>query len=225
VHVFFHGSPVSIAAKRATSTGSPLRICGALFRLSRRAMRSDAQKNYTHLLAVAREVITEHGADASLRDIARKADVGLGTLYRHFPTREALLDALLRSTLDELTQKASDLETSTSPGEALVSWFREGVGFVHSFSGAVALMATAVADPDSALHASCSSVRSAGERLLLRAQAGGMARADLDGADLFALMAALGWLGDQPSFAPRSDHLFDIIVSAIQPRRSSTSAT
>lgn len=56
-------------------------------------MRADAKKNYSHLLAVARVVIAEHGADASLRDIARKADVGLGTLYRHFATREALLEA------------------------------------------------------------------------------------------------------------------------------------
>ena len=54
-------------------------------------MRADAKKNYDHLLAVAREVVTEQGAEASLRDIARRAEVGLGTLYRHFPTREALL--------------------------------------------------------------------------------------------------------------------------------------
>lgn len=187
-------------------------------------MRADARKNYSHLLAVAREAITEHGADASLRDIARRADVGLGTLYRHFPTREALLEALLRTSLDGLTQKAGELETSSSPDDALVSWFREGVAFVRCYSGVVDLMAAAIADPGSALHDSCATVRSAGARLLARAQAEGLARADIDGIDLFALMGALGWLGDQPSFAPRADHLFDVIADALLTSASGNSA-
>jgi AcrR family transcriptional regulator len=185
-------------------------------------MRADARKNYDHLLEVAREVITVQGADASLRDIARRADVGLGTLYRHFPTREALLEALLRAGFDELTQKAGKLETSSSPGEALVSWFREAVAFTHNYNGVVALMAAAIADPDSALHAACIALRSACTQLLLRAQAKGMARADIDGADLLALVAALGWLSDQPSFAPRADHLFDVVASAILTNRSNS---
>lgn len=187
-------------------------------------MRADARKNYSHLLSVARDVITEHGADASLRDIARRADVGLATLYRHFPTREALLEALLRETLDDLTQKADELETSSSPDEALVSWLREAVAFVQSYNGVVDLMAAALADAGSALHASCTNLRSAGARLLYRAQAEGMARADLDGVDLFALIGALGWLGDQPTFAPRADHLFGIIAGAILTKGSNNEA-
>lgn len=178
-------------------------------------MRADARKNYDHLLAVAHEVITEHGVDASLRDIARKADVGLATLFRHFPTREALLEALLRTRLDELTRKADELEKLVSPDRAIVSWFREAVAFVRSYNGVVALMAAALADPDSALHSSCANLRSAGTRLLQRAQREGMARADIDGTDLFALIGALGWVNDQPLFAPRADHLFEIIFSAV----------
>lgn len=178
-------------------------------------MRADARKNYDHLLAVARDVIGEHGADASLREIARRAEVGLGTLHRHFPTRDALLDALLRASLDELTRRAADLEASNAPDDALVSWFREGVAFVRRYSGVVDLMAAAVADSDSALHTSCTTVRSAGASLLHRAQAEGTARADIDGIDLFALMGALGWVGDQPSFAPRAAHLIDVIAGAI----------
>ncbi|MCP3711770.1 TetR/AcrR family transcriptional regulator [Paraburkholderia sp. CNPSo 3274] len=130
-------------------------------------------------------------------------------------------EALLCTNLDALAQKARELETSDAPGEALVSWFRGGVAFVHSYSGVVALMASAHSDPESALYASCATVHSAGEGLLLRAQAEGTARADMDGVDLFALMSALGWLVDQPSFAPRADHLFDIIASAILTNRSS----
>ena len=178
-------------------------------------MRADARRNYEHLLAVAREAIKEQGAEASLRDIARRADVGLGTLYRHFPTREALLEALLRTTLDDLTKMAGDLEASKSADDALLSFFREGVGFVRSYGGIVDAMAAAVADENSALHTSCTTLRTAGARLLQKAQRAGSARADIDGADLFALMAALGWLGDQASFAPRAQHLVELIAGAI----------
>lgn len=178
-------------------------------------MRADARRNYGHILLVARDVVGENGANASLRYIARRANVGLATLLRHFPTREALFEALIGASLEELTRKASELEASSSPDEALVAWLREGVAFVKSYSGVVALMAAAIADPDSALHSSCVTMRSAGTRLLLRAQADGKAHADIDGADLFALIAAFGWLGDQPSFGTRADHLFKIIVRAV----------
>ncbi|CAE6730149.1 TetR/AcrR family transcriptional regulator [Paraburkholderia nemoris] len=178
-------------------------------------MRADAQKNYSHLLAVAHDVVAEHGVDASMRDIARRASVGLATLLRHFPTREALFDALLCTNLDELTRKAGELETTNSPDEALVSWFREWIAFAQSYRGVVALMAAAHTNPDSALYASCAAVHSASARLLLRAQAEGTARADMNGDDMFGLMAALGWLVDLPSFAPRADHLVHLITSAI----------
>jgi len=184
-------------------------------------MRADAKKNYSHLLAVARDVVIKHGVDASMRDIARRADVGLATLLRHFPTREALFEALLCTNLDELTQKADELETSNPPDEALVSWFREWMAFAQRYRGVVALMAAAHTNPDSALYASCAAVHSASARLLLRAQAEGTARADMNGDDLFGLMAALGWLVDLPSFAPRADHLVHIVASAILPNRSS----
>ncbi|MBA3916302.1 MAG: TetR/AcrR family transcriptional regulator [Acidobacteriales bacterium] len=178
-------------------------------------MRADARKNYDHLLAAAHDVVIEHGVDASMREIARRAKVGLATLFRHFPTREALFEALLRTNLEAWTQKAGELETSKPPDEALVSWFREGVAFTHSYSGVVALMASAHTDPESALYATCAAVHSAGARLLLRAQAEGTARADMDGVDLFALMSALAWLAGQPGFAPRTDRLLDLITSAI----------
>ena len=178
-------------------------------------MRADARKNYSQILVVARDVATEHGINASMRDIARRADVGLATLLRHFPTREALFEALLCTNLDALTQKADELETSDLPGEALVSWFREWVAFAQSYKGVVTLMAAAHTNPDSALYASCADVHSASARLLLRAQTEGTARTDMNGDDLFALMTALGWAVDQPSFAPRADHLFHIMSSAI----------
>jgi AcrR family transcriptional regulator len=178
-------------------------------------MRADAKKNYDHLLAVARAMLTGGAADASLRDIARQAGVGDGTLYRHFPTREALLEALLRTNFDALGQRANALETSDDAGSALLIWLREAVAMTHDYSGVIAPMVAAIADEASALHASCVSLRAAGTRLLVRAQASGLARPDMDGNDLFALISALAWLAEQPPLVPRADHLFDIIADAI----------
>lgn len=183
-------------------------------------MRADAQKNYDHLLAVAREVFTEQGVDASLRDVARRAGVGLGTLYRHFPTREALLEALLRTSFDTLAARAEELKTSRASDDALVLWLRETTVFTHSHRGVITLMMGAIEDLNSALHASCVTLRAAGAELLARAQSDGTARTDIDGTDLFALIAALAWLREQPSAASRADHLFSVIVSAILVKRS-----
>ncbi|OZI61169.1 TetR/AcrR family transcriptional regulator [Bordetella genomosp. 11] len=187
-------------------------------------MRADAQKNRSQILTVARDVIAEHGAEASMRDIARRAGVGLATLLRHFPTREALFEALLCTQLDTLTRKAAELETSASADEALLAWFRELVVFTQSYRGVVAMMAAAHTNPDSALYASCAAVHAAGARLLRRAQDEGTARADMTGDDLFALITALGWAVDQPSFASRADHLVRIITSAILTSRSGNDA-
>lgn len=178
-------------------------------------MRADAKKNYDHLLEVARVVIAEQGAEASLRDIARRAGVGLGTLYRHFPTREALLEALLRESFDELAVQAAELQGSSSAEEALLSWVRDCVAFSHTYRDVTTMMMTAIEEPESALHESCVTMRAAGNELLSRAQSEGIAREDLDGTELFALIAALAWLGDQPAAAPRADHLLDVISSAI----------
>ncbi|MBK1622073.1 TetR/AcrR family transcriptional regulator [Afifella marina] len=178
-------------------------------------MRADAKKNYAQLLAVARDVVTEDGAEASLRDIARRAGVGFGTLYRHFPSREALLDALLRESFDALTVRAAELEATQSSGEALVTWLHEAVAVAHNFRGAIEAMVAAIADEGSALHASCQEMHAAGGRLLARAQAEGTARTDLDGTDFFALLSALAWLRDQPALQARADHLFDVIAGAI----------
>jgi AcrR family transcriptional regulator len=183
-------------------------------------MRADARKNYDQLLAVARATVTEQGADASLRDIARKAGVGLGTLYRHFPTREALLEALLRTGFDELTARADELEKAASTEDALVLWLREFVACADEYRGVVASMVAAIEDPESALHASCVTMRASGARLLARAQGEGVARADIDGADLYALGGALAWLGDQPSLAARADRLFRVVVDGILTKRA-----
>ncbi|MFI9493757.1 TetR/AcrR family transcriptional regulator [Streptomyces halstedii] len=181
-------------------------------------MRADAQRNRDHLLAVAGPVIAEQGVDVSMRDIARRADVGLATLLRHFPTREALLEGLLHASFGDLTTRAGEFETAHAAEDALVSWVRDCVAWTTEYRGVTVLMAAAIEDPESALHASCVTLRAAGARLLARAQAAGAARDDIDGDDLFALIAMLAWVGDQPALAPRADHLFDLVTGAVLAR-------
>jgi AcrR family transcriptional regulator len=172
-------------------------------------MRADARKNYSRLLEVARDVFSERGADTSLRDIARRAEVGFATLLRHFPSREALVEAMFCDDLNALTQEAADLETAQAPDEALTSWFHKWIAFTQSHKGVVTLMAAAHTNPESAMYASCASVHAASARLLVRAQAEGTARADMTGNDFFGLLV------DLPPFAPRADYLSNIVASAI----------
>ncbi|MXV06530.1 MULTISPECIES: TetR/AcrR family transcriptional regulator [unclassified Xanthomonas] len=188
-------------------------------------MRADAQKNYQRLLDVAREALAETGADASLRDIARRAEVGLGTLYRHFPTREALLEALLRTDFEDLAAKADTLRTAAASDQALLAWLEEIIAFTHRQRGILAPMMSAIEDESSALHASCVQLRAAGAALLARAQADGKARADMDGDELFDLIAALAWLREQPSHARRSERLFELVAGAILAQRATPPTT
>ena len=154
-----------------------------------------------------------------------QAEVGLRTLYRHFTTREALLEALLRTNVDELTAQAADRETSSTPADALVSWLRDCVALTHQYRGVAALLTAAMEDTESALNASCVELHDAGTRALDRAQAAGIARVDIDGTDLFAMVASLAWLYDQPALAARADHLFGVISSAVLTSRAGTGSS
>jgi AcrR family transcriptional regulator len=182
-------------------------------------MRADAKKNYDHILAVARDLLTGDRAEASLRDIARYAGVGDGTLYRHFPTRETLLEALLRERFAASAERANELAALDNVGDALLTWLREAVVMTHDYRGVIAPMVAAIADEKSALHSTCVALRTAGAKLLARAQAEGVARANMDGDDLFALISALAWLAEQPPLVPRAEHLFDIIFETVLSRR------
>ncbi|MFF8443308.1 TetR/AcrR family transcriptional regulator [Streptomyces californicus] len=159
----------------------------------------------------------------SMRDVARRAGVGLATLLRHFPTREALMEALLHGSFEELAARARDSGASPAPADALVTWVRECVAWTTAYRGVTVLMAAAIEDPGSALHASCVALRAAGAALLRRAQEAGAARGDLDGEDLFAVIAMLAWAGDQPALAPRAGRLLDVVAHALLTGRGAPS--
>jgi len=178
-------------------------------------MRADAKRNYDRVVEIAGDVVAEQGADASLRDIARRADVGLATLLRHFPTREALLEALLRTKIDALAARSESPEPTQLPAEALRDWLHEFVVGAATYRGVVELMTAAIAESGSALHASCTRMQAGGAALLARAQAAGVARDDIDGTDLFALASAAAWLRSQPALDSRADHLSTLMMSVI----------
>jgi AcrR family transcriptional regulator len=182
----------------------------------RPARRADARRNYDAILATAQVVFLEHGTDASLRDVARRAEVGLGTLYRHFPTRDALLEALLREGFARLVARAEHLQQAMAPRAALSAWLREFATGAATYRGLPTSMITTLREPRSALYASCAAVRDAGAGLLARAQAEGTVRGDVTGADLFALVGALTLMSQESAVSPeRGERLFSVLIDGL----------
>src|SRR5215470_11470439 len=117
--------------------------------LKSRKLRADAVRNRERVLAAATAVFSAGGADASLEAVAGRAGVGIGTLYRHFPTREALYEAVYQHEVQQLVELASHLETETAPVEALRRWLQAGVEFMATKKGmAAALAMAAQGSPD-----------------------------------------------------------------------------
>jgi AcrR family transcriptional regulator len=155
-----------------------------------RPKRADARRNYEKVLNAAREAFAEGGESTSLEEIARRAGVGIGTLYRHFPTRQALLEAVYVGEVEEVCETAELLD-GQDPWEALNSWFER----------VTAYMATKVAlshellnylDRDAPLFQSCrAALFAAGEPLLRRAQEAGVVRPDVTIAEVIPMMMAI----------------------------------
>jgi AcrR family transcriptional regulator len=185
-----------------------------------RPMRADAQRNYERLLSAAAAAFTEHGADdVSLEEIARRAGVGIGTLYRHFPTRQALLEAVYREQVEAVRAAAEEQLQSDAPAEALAAWLRVLVDFSstkHSLT--TALLATM--DKDSELLSSCSAViRGAAEALLARAQEAGAVRADVDAKDLIRLVHAVNLAAQYgPADPGQRDRMLGFILDGLRPQ-------
>jgi AcrR family transcriptional regulator len=180
--------------------------------------RVDARRNYDLILDVAREAFAEHGIDTSLRDIARRAGVGIGKLYRHFPTREALLDVLLSRGFDRLRERADDLLASPRPRDALCAWLTELAAGSATYRGLPASILTALQDESSELHASCAAMRGAGARLLERAARTGAVRADITVDDLLALVAGVVWASDQSAGSSgRLERLLAMMMGGLAP--------
>ncbi len=158
--------------------------------LAPRPMRADARRNYEKLIAAAREEFAAEGTGATLEDVAGRAEVGIGTLYRHFPTRQDLLEAVY---LDEVRAicDSADKYVDQPPLEALTGWLHEFVGFAAA-KRALAEELFAYVDRDSPVFASCANaIYGAGEDLLKRAQEAGEVRSDVDISDVTKMVAGI----------------------------------
>jgi len=180
---------------------------------TRRPRRADARRNDAQLLDAARVVFAERGADASLDDIARRAGVGIGTLYRHFPTRQALLEAVFGDRVEALCAEAHDLLAAPSPGDALVTWLRAAVGHIMLYRGLAAALAPILdkeKEPASSWHGA---IHTAGAALLARAQQSGAVRPDVGVADLLKLANAIAVATEQ---APEgADRLLSLVMDGL----------
>jgi AcrR family transcriptional regulator len=155
-----------------------------------RPLRADAARNRAQLLAVAREAFTERGSEASLEDIARRAGVGVGTLYRHFPTRQNLLEAVYVEEVETLCRSAADF-AGDAPWDALVKWFNRFVDYVATKHALVDEMMTTVG-MDAPVFRTChDAIYSAGEPLLAAAKQAGVVRADVEFVDVIRLVSGI----------------------------------
>jgi AcrR family transcriptional regulator len=184
---------------------------------SARLMRADARRNYEKLIAAGREAFTEDGSSASLEEIARRAGVGIGTLYRHFPTRQALLEAVYVEEVDALCRSAEDLRDE-APWEALVAWLHRFVDYVAT-KEALAQELFAYVDRDADVFRHCHTLfYGAGEPLLQRAQEAGLVRADTNITDVVRMVAGIAKM---PSSTP--DQVVRILDMALDGLRFSAS--
>ena len=169
-------------------------------------MRADARRNYQRLLAAAAGAFTERGADdVSLEEIARRAGVGIGTLYRHFPTRQALLEAVYRDQVEALGARAAELIQADSPAAALAEW----VTALVTFGKAKRSLTTAL------LSSSRDVLRGATDELLERAQRAGVARTDVRGSDVMRLAHGVSMTADLGQDPDQAERMLALILDGL----------
>jgi AcrR family transcriptional regulator len=181
-----------------------------------RKPRIDAVRNRERVLEAAKAVFSAGGPEASLEAVARGAGVGIGTLYRHFPTREALFEAVYRREVAQLGELAEQLKSEPDPVEALRRWLRSNVEFVGTKKGMTTALALAV-KPSSELTAfSFERLTKAVGALLDRAVAAGDIRADVSPEDLLRALIGMCYLHDQPGWQTSVMRLLDVFVDGLR---------
>lgn len=178
-----------------------------------RPKRADARRNYEKLIAAGREAFTEDGKSASLEDIARRAGVGIGTLYRHFPSRQDLLEAVYVEEVDALCRSAVDL-AGEPPWDALVAWLHRFVDYLAT-KQALAEELLAYNDRDAEVFRSCrTAMYAGGEPLLVRAQQVRVVRSDTDIAEVIQLVGGIAKI--QTAEPEQRDRLLDLALDGLR---------
>jgi AcrR family transcriptional regulator len=184
-----------------------------------RKPRADAVRNRERVLEAAKAVFSAGGAEASLEAVAARAGVGIGTLYRHFPTREALFEAVYRREVEQLGELAEQLQKEEKPVDALRHWLRSNVEFVATKKGMSAALALAAqqGSPELKSQAFDRLTRAVGA-LLERAIAAGEVRADVRPEELLRALIAICYVNEQPGWQSTVLRLLDVFVDGLRVR-------
>lgn len=183
-----------------------------------RKPRADAIRNRERVLSAAKTVFGAGGPDGSLETVARTAGVGIGTLYRHFPTRQALFEAVYRREVQQLSDLAQDLLKERSPTDALRHWLRANVEFVATKKGMVAALALVVDGQSELTRTSFERLTGAVGALLDRAVAAGEIRQDVGPEDVVRTLVGMCYLQDRPGWQESVGRMVDIFVDGLTVR-------
>ncbi len=183
-----------------------------------RKPRADALRNRERLLEAARTVFSAGGPEASLEAVAHKAGVGIGTLYRHFPTREALFEAVYRLEVQQLADLAERLKKKGRPIEALREWVHSVVKFVATKKGMSTALALAVAKDSDLVSYSADRLTQAVGLLLHQATEAGELRSDVSAEDLLHAIVGMCYAYDQPGWQKNVVRLLDIFIDGLRSR-------
>jgi AcrR family transcriptional regulator len=181
-----------------------------------RRPRADAVRNRERVLEAAKAVFSAGGPDASLEAVAKRAGVGIGTLYRHFPTREALFEAVYRREVQQLGELAEALKSEASPVDALRRWLKSNVEFVATKKGMSAALALAMHSSSELTAYSFERLTKAVGALLERAVAAGEIRSDISPEDLLRALVGMCYLHDQPGWQNSVVRLVDVFVDGLR---------
>lgn len=184
--------------------------------MPKRKPRADAIRNRERVLEAAKAVFSQGGPEASLEAVARRAGVGIGTLYRHFPTREALYEAVYRHEVEQLVELARRLEAEATPVEALRRWLQAGVEFMATKKGMAAALAMVAHGSSELVAYSLDRLSRAVGELLRRAVAAEEIRADVDPEDLLRTLVGMCYAHDRPGWQAKVLRLIDIFIDGLR---------
>ncbi|HXB21891.1 MAG TPA: TetR/AcrR family transcriptional regulator [Candidatus Solibacter sp.] len=182
-----------------------------------RKPRTDAQRNRERILEVAKEAFTRYGASTSLDDIAKHAGVGAGTLYRHFPTRDALLEAVYRTEVEKLAAAERKFAQAMPPIAALRAWMLLFVDYIATKQIIAPALNTLVGGPSKVFEASGAQIKEAIHALVKRAIKSGDIRPDLDPLDLLRALVGVSNVASGPDWPQSARRLVDILILGSRP--------
>ena len=178
-------------------------------------------RNRERILDVAKDAFTRFGANASLDDIARQADVGPGTLYRHFPTRDALIEEVYRVEVEKLAAAARKFAETMTPTEALRAWMLLFVDYLTQKQIIAPALNTIVGGPSKLYEGSRGQIQGAIDALVKRAIKSGEIRKDLEPFDLLRALIGVGYVASSPDWQQSAKRLVDILIAGSRPGQKS----